>query len=144
MILEQIIKNKGDAVTTVAASETLQAAAGLLDRERIGAVVALSDGGAIVGVLSERDIVRQVARHGTAALTMTVADAMTREVITADPHDTLEASLEQMTDRRIRHLPLVRDGKLAGIVSIGDLVKWKIAQSEAEAESLKSYVFVQG
>ena len=140
MIIEQILKVKGGAVTTIAATDRIDSVAQLLDSARIGAVVAVSDAGEVAGVLSERDIVRQVARHGERALGMRVADAMTREVITAAPTETLDACLSVMTDRRIRHLPVVNDGKLAGIISIGDLVKWKIAETEAEAESLKSYL----
>ncbi|MCI4643733.1 MAG: CBS domain-containing protein [Hyphomonadaceae bacterium] len=140
MIIEQILKDKGHGVTTVAATERLDAVARLLDEARIGAVVAVSDTGEVAGVLSERDIVRQVARQGEAALAMNVGDAMTREVITGAPTDSLESCLGVMTDRRIRHLPILQDGVLTGIISIGDLVKWKIAETEAEAESLKSYL----
>lgn len=140
MLIEQILKTKGNVVTTIRDVETLQAVARVLDEARIGAVVALDETGGIVGVLSERDIVRQVARHGKSALAMNVADAMTRDVLTAQVSDTVQACLGRMTDRRVRHLPVVRDGQLIGIVSIGDLVKWKIAETEAEAESLKSYL----
>jgi len=140
VIIEQILKTKGGDVTTVSDGATLLDTAKILDDARIGAIVAIDDQGAVCGVLSERDIVRQMARNGGSALDMTVADSMTRDVITAAPSDTLEKSLGIMTDRRIRHLPVVRDGDLVGIVSIGDLVKWKIAETEAEAESLKSYL----
>ena len=140
MIIEQILKTKGGDVTTVSDGATLLDTAKILDDARIGAIVAIDDQGAVCGVLSERDIVRQIARNGGSALDMTVADSMTRDVITAAPSDTLEKSLAIMTDRRIRHLPVVRDGDLVGIVSIGDLVKWKIAETEAEDESLKSYL----
>ncbi len=140
MMLEQILKAKGHDVCTVNADDTLHAVAKVLDDARIGAVVAIDGEGRIIGVLSERDIMRQVARNGEAALTMSVADSMTRDVLTASPAETVNMCLERMTDRRIRHLPVVSDDKLIGIVSIGDLVKWKIAETEAEAESLKSYV----
>ncbi|MEO0467741.1 MAG: CBS domain-containing protein [Pseudomonadota bacterium] len=140
MIIEQILKTKGGEVTTVRDTASLQATAKILDEARIGAIVALDGDGKVCGVLSERDIVRQMARNGAAALGMTVGESMTRNVITAKPGDTLEVCLSIMTDRRIRHLPIIRDGALAGIISIGDLVKWKIAETEAEAESLKSYL----
>lgn len=140
MTIDQILKQKGEGVTTVLATDTLDAVARTLDELRIGAVVALEEGGRIAGVLSERDIVRQVARHGASALGMSVSDAMTRDVITALPSETLDEGLERMTDRRVRHLPIVRDGALAGLVSIGDLVKWKIAETEAVAEAMKSYI----
>ena len=90
--------------------------------------------------IRDSDIVRQVARHGAEALQMAVAEAMTRAVITAEPQETLEEGLARMTDRRIRHLPVVANDSLVGLVSIGDLVKWKIAETEAEAEAMKNYI----
>lgn len=140
MIVEQILKQKGRGVTTVSDARSLHEVAKLLDEARIGAVVAVSENGGVSGVLSERDVVRQVARHGAAGLDMAVCEAMTRDVITISPDDTLESCLSIMTDRRVRHLPVLNGGALVGIVSIGDLVKWKIAETEAEAESLKSYL----
>ena len=140
MLVSHIIKTKGGEVRTVPDNETLSGVARILDEERIGAVVVLNEAGQICGVLSERDIIRQLVRHGESALALTVSGAMTRDVITAAPGETINACLERMTDRRIRHLPVVEDGALAGIISIGDLVKGKIAETEAEAESLKSYV----
>jgi len=140
MILEQILKTKGAEVTTISAEVTLRDAAKLLDERKIGSVVAIGADGALAGVLSERDITRQVARTGADALTMTVADAMTRDVITAEPTETIDEGLSRMTDRRIRHLPVCVDGGLVGLVSIGDLVKWKIRETEAEAEAMKSYI----
>lgn len=138
--IEQVLRVKGHDVATIAADTVLESAARQLDDKRIGAVVAITEGGEICGVLSERDIVRQVARGGAAALNMSVEDAMTRSVITAGPNATVEEGLALMTDRRIRHLPVVSNGKLDGLVSIGDLVKWKIAETEAEAEAMKSYI----
>lgn len=140
MTLEQILKAKGHEVTTIRANVTLHGAAQLLDNSKIGSVVATQDNGDLVGVLSERDITRQVARHGAAALEMIVSDAMTRDVITATLGETLDQGLARMTDRRIRHLPVCEDGKLVGLVSIGDLVKWKIRETEAEAEAMKNYI----
>ncbi len=140
MTLEQILKAKGHGVTTIKADVTLRGAAQLLDDRKIGSVVATQDDGALVGVLSERDITRQVARHGAAALAMIVSDAMTRDVITAEPGETLDEGLSRMTDRRIRHLPVCKEGELVGLVSIGDLVKWKIRETEAEAEAMKNYI----
>ena len=140
MTLEQILKEKGFEVTTIRADVTLRGAAQLLDDRKIGSVVATQDDGVLVGVLSERDITRQIARHGAGALEMIVSDAMTREVITAEPGETLDQGLARMTDRRIRHLPVCQDNKLLGLVSIGDLVKWKIHETEAEAEAMKNYI----
>jgi CBS domain-containing protein len=143
LIIEQILKDKGHAVLTLSAENTLKEAAGLLDEKKIGAVVALDAAGRIVGVLSERDIVRQVARQGGAALDMQVGDAMTRSVVTVFPETPIDEALQTMTDRRIRHLPVVKGEKLVGFVSIGDLVKWKIAETEAEAKAMKSYLSAQ-
>ncbi len=143
MTIDQILKDKGPdgrSVTTVEATASLREAARILDDRRIGAVVALKLDGSPAGVLSERDIVRQVARRGASALDIAVADAMTREVVTTQPGETVDAALEQMTDRRIRHLPVYSGGQLVGLVSIGDLVKWKIAETEAEAEAMKTYL----
>lgn len=143
MILEQILNDKGREVVTLRADHTLREAAQMLDERRIGAVVALAEDGAIVGVLSERDIVRQVARHGGAALDMKVGEAMTRSVIAVAAETPVDEALQLMTDRRIRHLPIVRNDRLTGFVSIGDLVKWKIAETEAEAQAMKSYLSAQ-
>ncbi len=140
MLIEEILKDKGGKVTMIDSSETLAAAALLLDSKRIGAVVAVSPDSGLAGVLSERDIVRQVARQGAAGLQMTVADAMTRGVITASPGETIDRCLTRMTDRRIRHLPVVENGQLTGIISIGDLVKWKIDSVLAEAEAMTAYI----
>ena len=94
----------------------------------------------MVGILSERDIVRVVAEQGAAALGQPITCCMTRDVVFAEPGETVQSLLERMTDRRIRHLPVLKDGRLAGLVSIGDLVKSKIAETEAEAETLKAYI----
>lgn len=139
MLIEQILKTKGGNVLTIEASQTLAEAARFLDEERVGAVVAMSGEG-LAGVLSERDILRQLARHGAAALQMSVEESMTRGVITANPTESLDQCLGRMTDRRVRHLPVMRDGKLAGIVSIGDLVKWKIEETRAEADAMADYI----
>ena len=139
MLIEQILRTKGGEVKTINAAQTLSEAARFLDEARIGAVGAMSGSG-LAGVLSERDILRQVARHGARALEMTVEESMTRGVITATPTETLDQCLERMTDRRVRHLPVMRDGELTGIVSIGDLVKWKIEETRAEADAMVDYI----
>jgi CBS domain-containing protein len=94
----------------------------------------------VVGIVAERDIVRVVAEQGGAGLSKTVADCMTRDVVFAEPGETVDALLERMTDRRIRHLPICEAGRLIGIISIGDLVKSKIAETVAEAEGLRAYI----
>ena len=143
MTIDQILNDKGREVISVKADCSLEDAARTLDQKRIGAVVALGEDGGIVGVLSERDIVRQVARRGAGALQMRVGEAMTRDVITIESATKVEDAMQLMTDRRIRHLPVFRTERLVGVVSIGDLVKWKIAVTEAEAEAMKSYLSAQ-
>lgn len=140
MFISEIIGSKGSTVVTLSETESLETAAQILDEKRIGAAVVVSDDRRVLGVLSERDIIRRIAQNGAAALYMKVADAMTRNVVTTTPDATLDDGLEIMTDRRIRHLPVLASGKLAGIVSIGDLVKRKIASVEAEADAMKAYI----
>jgi CBS domain-containing protein len=140
MILEQILREKGGQVFSVAESATLKEAADLLDTRRVGAMVILNEAGGIIGVLSERDIIRNIARIGAAALKCTVGEVMTRQVVTARPRDTVESAMEKMTDRRIRHLPVVDGGRMIGVVSIGDLVKWRIAEADAEVNAIRSYI----
>ena len=143
MIVEQILNDKGRTVVTLRADHTLKEAAQILDDKKIGAVVALDKDERIIGVLSERDVVRQVARLGAPALDMPVASAMTRAVVTVAPSTAIDEALQTMTDRRIRHLPVVENERLTGVISIGDLVKWKIAETEAEASAMKSYLSAQ-
>ena len=143
MIVEQILNDKGRAVVTLQADHSLKEAAQLLDDKKIGAVVALGLDDRIIGVLSERDIVRQVTRHGAEALEMPVSGAMTRSVVTVNAATPIDEALQTMTDRRIRHLPVVHNDRLAGVISIGDLVKWKIAEAESEAKAMKSYLSAQ-
>ncbi|MBV9995297.1 MAG: CBS domain-containing protein [Caulobacteraceae bacterium] len=140
MLVSQILKEKGDMVFTASPSETVAAAAALLHARRVGAMVVLDEGEEVVGIVSERDIVRVVAEKGAEALTLKVADCMTRDVVFASPQETVDSLLGRMTDRRIRHLPVLKDGRLIGIISIGDLVKSKIAETVAEAEGLKAYI----
>jgi CBS domain-containing protein len=140
MILEQILREKGGTVYSVAESASLKEAAELLDSRKVGAMVILNEGGALIGVISERDIVRAVARGGPAALKQPVSDSMTRQVVTARPRETIEAAMDRMTDRRIRHLPVVEGGRLMGVISIGDLVKWRIAEATAEVAAIRSYI----
>ena len=140
MLVSQILKDKGDLVFTASPQETVGAAAALLHTRRVGAMVVVDAEEAIVGILSERDIVRVIAKEGASALTRPIAGCMSADVIFAQPEETIDALLERMTDRRIRHLPVVRNGRLAGIISIGDLVKYKIRETQAEADGLKAYI----
>lgn len=139
MLVSQILKGKGDLVFTAGPGETVGAVAALLHTRRVGAMIVV-DGEQVVGIVSERDIVRVVAEDGAGALKRTIESCMTRDVVFASPAETVDSLLSRMTDRRIRHLPVLRDGRLAGIVSIGDLVKYKISEVEAEADGLKAYI----
>ncbi|HEX4180585.1 MAG TPA: CBS domain-containing protein [Caulobacteraceae bacterium] len=140
MLVSQILRDKGDLVFTAQPHETVGAAAALLHSRRVGAMVIVDQNEAVVGILSERDIVRAVAERGAGSLTEPISGCMTRNVVFATPAETVDDLLSRMTDRRMRHLPVVKDGRLVGIVSIGDLVKTKIAEAEAEAENLKAYI----
>jgi CBS domain-containing protein len=140
MILGNILKEKGGEVYSVAEGATLKEAAELLDARKVGAMVILGGSGTVIGIVSERDIVRAVARMGAAALKSPVADSMTRKVVTAAPTDTVEQAMARMTDRRIRHLPVVESGRLLGVVSIGDLVKRRIEEADAEVAAIRSYI----
>ncbi|MFM8820097.1 MAG: CBS domain-containing protein [Phenylobacterium sp.] len=139
MLVSQILRAKGDAVFTVAPTDTVGRVAEHLHSRRIGALV-VTKGGAVVGIVSERDIVRAVAGGDEKVTSQPVSAYMTADVLFAAPGETLDSLLARMTDRRIRHLPVVQDGRLVGIVSIGDLVKWKISEVEAEADGLKAYI----
>jgi CBS domain-containing protein len=140
MLVGQILKSKGDSVFTLSPNETVAQAAALLHERRVGCLVVTDADDKVVGILSERDIVRLIALQGTAALSRPVSAGMSASVIFADPIETVDALLSRMTDRRIRHLPVCKDDRLLGLVSIGDLVKSKITETEAEAHSLKAYI----
>jgi CBS domain-containing protein len=139
MLVSQILKTKGDLVFTATPSETLGAICALLHTRKVGAMVVL-DSDQVVGIISERDVVRALAEEGSQALSKPVSAYMTREVVFADPGETIDSLLGRMTDRRLRHLPVCERARLIGIVSIGDLVKWKISEVEAEADGLKAYI----
>ncbi len=139
MTIERILSGKGGDVVSVSPDDTLEKAAQVLVENRIGAILAMR-GDEIAGVLSERDIVRAVGTTGASALSQPVSALMTENVITCRKSDTIADVMGVMTDRRIRHVPVVEKGKLLGIVSIGDLVKERIAQSEHEAAALRDYI----
>ena len=140
MLVSQILKQKGDMVFTASPTDSVAAVAALLQSRRVGAMVVLDQDRDVAGIVSERDIVRIVAERGAEGLPQPIAECMTRDVVFADPSETVDQLLERMTDRRIRHLPVCQEGRLIGIVSIGDLVKSKIAETVAEAENLKAYI----
>lgn len=139
MLVAEILKTKGDAVFSISPDMTLGDACGELDRRKVGALMVCQDD-QVMGVLSERDVVRAVARDGPAALGQPVSAFMTSEVVFAAPAESVAVLMERMTDRRIRHLPVLGDGRLVGVISIGDVVKCKIAEATREAESLRTYI----
>jgi CBS domain-containing protein len=140
MDVETILRSKGRAVATIRPDETVGVAVEALVSGNIGALVASQDGEAVDGIISERDIVHALARHGTALLALSVAEVMTRSVVTCGPTESVAELMAEMTNRRIRHLPVVRDGRLCGIVSIGDVVKNRLDEIEYEARSLRSFI----
>lgn len=139
MLVSQILRTKGDTVFTTRPGESVATVAALLQSRNVGALVVM-DAERVVGIVSERDVVRAVAEDGPEALQRPVSDYMTANVLFADPGETVDSLLGRMTDRRIRHLPVCKSERLVGIVSIGDLVKSKISEVEAEADGLKAYI----
>ena len=140
MLITEILKAKGDSVFTISPGETLARAAARLNEHRVGALVVHDEADGIAGIVSERDVGRAVAKAGASALDQPVSGFMTRDVIYAGPTEPVDSLLSRMTDRRVRHLPVSDGGRLVGIVSIGDLVKAKIAETVEEAQSLKAYI----
>lgn len=143
MLVKTILKAKarGAGVVTVSPDITVAEAARTLATNRIGALIALEEGGAIAGILSERDIVRGVALQGEGCLRAPVRDLMTAAVLTCHEDDSVESLMQTMTSKRIRHLPVVDgDGRLVGIVTIGDVVKSRLDQADMEVDNLRHYV----
>jgi CBS domain-containing protein len=140
MSVASILKVKGGNVVTASAETTVREVAGLLGEHRIGAVLITGPGGAIEGIVSERDIVAGVAKSGADVLGRPAGEIMTRDVHVCDPDDSIYEIMNVMTEQRIRHLPVVVEGKLGGIVSIGDVVKQRIAEVEYEADAMKRYI----
>jgi CBS domain-containing protein len=139
MLVNAIIGKKGDDIISVTGDRPLIDCVQVLRKHRIGAVLVM-DGGALSGVLSERDIIRGLANEGADILSQPASTLMTKEVITCSPDIDLLSALELMTNNRIRHLPVTQGETLLGVVSIGDLVKGRIQESELEAEALKGYI----
>ena len=139
MTVRAILDLKGRDVVTIAPEKTLADAAELLSENRIGALVVVV-GERVSGILSERDIVRAVAKQGAAALELPVGQAMTREVITCTEDDTCAEIMERMTARKFRHLPVLRENALIGLISIGDVVKQRVEEIERETEAMRDYI----
>ena len=140
MQVMQILKEKGADVVTVVADAVVADVIRTLNERRIGAVVVTNPRGDIEGILSERDLINGFAERGASLLDGRISDLMTRHVFTCTPETSIEELMRQMTRRRIRHLPVVRDGRLCGIVSIGDVVKHRLMELETEATTLRDYI----
>lgn len=139
MSISEILRRKGSSVVTTSPDATVAALVELLGEHKIGAVVVLENG-RTVGIVSERDVVRRLGEVGGAVLTLRVRELMSADVVTCGPEDALDDIAEQMTERRIRHLPVLADGELAGIVTIGDVVAARIHELERTRVQLESYI----
>ena len=139
MRISDVLRSKGSAVATIDPGVTVAGLIAELARHNVGALVVV-DGDAVVGIVSERDVVRGLAESGGGLLDVPVAEIMTAEVYTCEPGDTVDSLAGAMTERRIRHMPVLSDGALVGIVSIGDVVKSRISQLESDRDQLTSYI----
>jgi CBS domain-containing protein len=140
MNVAAILKLKGREVTTSGPNTTLQGIAEQLKARGIGCIVITGADGKVVGIVSERDIVREIARSGPKALKEPVASCMTKTVVTCREADTIDRLMAEMTAHRFRHMPVVEHGKLCGLVSIGDVVRMRIAEAEMEAAAMREYI----
>lgn len=140
MKVERILKTKGSAVFAVNEDDMISDAVSLLNEKNIGAVIVRNGAEEVVGILSERDVVRQMGARGVDTLTTRVRDCMTPNPFTCSPEASIDDLMAQMTEKRIRHLPVTQEGKIIGVVSIGDVVKRKIELAEQEAQALRDYI----
>jgi CBS domain-containing protein len=141
VLVSDLIKRKGSAVTSAPPETTVAALLDLLAEHRIGAVVVSAGGGGVDGIVSERDVVRALRTAGAALLDAPISSVMTADVVVSAPGDTVEDMMRLMTERRIRHVPVVTEGgRLAGIISIGDVVKSRIDELEADRDQLIGYI----
>jgi CBS domain-containing protein len=140
MTISMILADKGREIVSIEPAATLKAAATLLAEKRIGAVVVLGADRRIIGILSERDIVRAIGERGAAALDEAVSQTMTRKVSTCTEGETLVSIMERMTEGKFRHVPVVDQGRLIGIVSIGDVVKHRLREMEHDSAAMRDYI----
>lgn len=140
MFVSDILAQKGGLVYSVTPATTVAEVAQQLSVRRIGSVLVLNDQSMVMGIVSERDLVRATATHGAKALELEARQVMTRDVVTCDPDDSIDEVMQIMTRGRFRHLPVVHRGELLGLVSIGDVVKARLEETEHEAEALKAYI----
>lgn len=140
MTVARILASKGRDVATTQTDRTLAEVAAVLSQKKIGAVVVTDTNGSVLGILSERDIVRAVAKMGSTCLTDTVANHMTSKVVTTGEEQTVQQTMEKMSQGRFRHLPVIKDGRLVGLVSIGDVVQNRLKEMEKESQALREYI----
>ena len=140
MTVKAILSAKGTEVLTIEPTTNVAAAAKLLAERKIGALVVTGPDQRVVGIVSERDIVQELAAHGPAALDLALTKVMTRKVTTCSASDTISSVMERMTAGKFRHLPVLEQGRLAGIVSIGDVVKHRLQEMEREQSALRDYI----
>jgi CBS domain-containing protein len=138
--IADVLRRKGDQVATIAPEETVTELLDRLAEYRIGALVVSTDGESVDGIVSERDVVRRLQQDGPSALGLQVREIMTAEVHSCRPGDLIDDLMRVMTERRVRHVPVVVDGRLAGIVSIGDVVKHRIDELQSERDHLTAYI----
>lgn len=140
MNVASILKLKGRAVSTVRPNSTLLEVSKKLASKKIGAIVVVGENGHVTGIISERDIIRAVSEHGTSALSLMVSEVMTRNVVSCQETSELDELMEMMTKGRFRHLPVIEDDALVGIISIGDVVKYHVAEVEMEVSAMRNYL----
>ena len=140
MLVKQILKNKAGGVISIAPEASIAEAAELLAARRIGAVVVSSDGETALGILSERDIVRELGKRGTGCLQDKVESVMTRAIYACSPDDSADQVLETMTKRRFRHMPVMEDMRMTGIISIGDVVAARLSELQLEKDALTGMI----
>ena len=140
MTVKTILSTKGNGVVTIEPTATLAAAIRILAEHRIGALVVLGADRRVIGIVSERDIVRALSEQGASALNEPAAQVMTRAVVTCGESDTVSAIMERMTTGKFRHVPVLEQDRLVGIVSIGDAVKHRLIEMEAESAALRDYI----
>ena len=140
MFVSDILAQKGAQVFTVTSDTSVAQVSQQLSTRRIGSVLVMEAGNTVIGIVSERDLVRALASHGAKAMELEARHVMTHEVVTCDPDDSIDQVMETMTLGRFRHLPVVRHGELLGLVSIGDVVKARLEEAAHEAEALKAYI----
>ena len=140
MFVSDILAQKGGLVFSVTPDTTAAEVAKQLSVKRIGSVLVLNDQSTVVGIVSERDLVRALATHGAKAMELEIRQIMTREVVSCHPDDSIDEVMQTMTSGRFRHIPVVHHGELLGLVSIGDVVKARLEETEHETEALKAYI----